>query len=447
MPEKHMPWTPPRRPTQPGSAHQQMTLPGVGFDLPPGRITPNHPLYGQRDNPHVWGTLAEKGLHNPFHDYGIDPSDDYDIHSRWSDSWIEGHQYDQVRKHLQRIVNRAAPCIQVSHEALHNVLDDGRFKNQHETSWSRGAYNPDRRKNVEYHHFGYPGGSKYLDDLDQAYEGYSDLQPHEKREWVEAAKRDQPGHARPLYGYLAHSPFHNTTSRMYGEHTVVLHKPSIWHRTTVTFGDSLDEQHDLKASHVYDVHPESFPLGDYRGGKHWHGAGDDEEHQQIRVNFARMHHLDRSLEYPGYTEAQYHGGLSASHIHYVILRNNDYGDSPAPLQHLKNRLTEKAIPWVQHERHLGVKDEFRPHASRTVLSSYQAILEGAMSSPATVVAHDGPRYVLDLGNGQGQIADTSAGLLYPPQALDSILAHLPYAQPVRGLDAEDILSLVRPAAV
>ncbi len=66
-----------------------------------------------------------------------------------------------------------------------------------------------------------------------------------------------------------------------------------------------------------------------------------------------------------------------------------------------------------------------------------------MSQSATVVARSGSRYVLDLGEGQGQIADTGAGILLPTAGAGSITAHMPYLEPVEGIDAEDILTLCR----
>lgn len=96
--------------------------------------------------------------------------------------------------------------VRVSPKALHQILDDGRFKSQFETQTSGGSLSPEYRAHVESKMFGYP----------------EDLAPSQ----------------RPIYGYLAGSAKETGVVNQYG--SIVVHLNEATHeRTTFSLADSL----------------------------------------------------------------------------------------------------------------------------------------------------------------------------------------------------------------
>ena len=105
--------------------------------------------------------------------------------------------------------------IAVNDNTIFSILKDGRFKNQHEVGRSGGYFNPEARVEAEAAQFGVPV--------------------------------DLPPEKRPIYGFI--KSLDNSTgeevqkdinSRIYGNVRVKL-KPEVKNRTTVTFGDSLEQ--------------------------------------------------------------------------------------------------------------------------------------------------------------------------------------------------------------
>jgi hypothetical protein len=68
---------------------------------------------------------------------------------------------------------------------------------------------------------------------------------------------------------------------------------------------------------------------------------------------------------------------------------------------------------------------------------------GDQNCPKIIGRQDGGVYLLDLGHGQGQICDTKAGKIWPPQKIISILAR-GYWNECTDIDAADVLALVKP---
>lgn len=153
--------------------------------------------------------------------------------------------------------------VRVPSETLASLLSDGRWRTQYETGTTRGA-----------------------DDLD----GPRGRRAGERERF--GAPIDLPDADRPVYGIVDDGPITMRESQKYGE--VVFHvKPEAAGRTSVTFGDSLAGSGG------------SIPLGqdgdpDVLGA--WSGA------------WQRGRYADQPIGGIGYTEAQFHGGLTLDDI-------------------------------------------------------------------------------------------------------------------------------------
>ena len=64
--------------------------------------------------------------------------------------------------------------------------------------------------------------------------------------------------------------------------------------------------------------------------------------------------------------------------------------------------------------------------------------------PKVIADRGGGTYLLDVGAGQGQIADTRRGTLFPPKNIDALLSR-GYWTPTDDVDVADVLALVTPA--
>lgn len=415
MPSRYL-WTPPRRNTEDPN---RPPLPGMELSTLRGgdpRIHFRHPLYHQGGNSEVWGHLAHPDLrrHNPFlvhpqdeeahggsrePDAGRSWNEDYGGYAdRYEDYDDEPeHSADRVERHLRHAIGKALPAISVSKPALHSILDSGRIKSQFETGTSNGALAPETRADAEHQFFGYP--------------------------------RDLPDKTRPIYGYLTHDPaVQHSGVRMYGEHTLILHRPRIWHRTSAFIGDTLDHREEGRMAHpVQDFKLSGFPR--YADPKEW-----------------RLDRPNYEEEIP-YTEAHYHGGVGLRDVHYAVLHENPGAfHNHEDMQALKDHLNARKIPWVHMSK--GRPEEWQHHLSRL----NRAVARGAFMTPdAQVIGHQGhERYLIDLGyddhrgNRQAQVADIRLGQLHRPQSKDSILARGYWEEPVHPVDLEDILPHVLP---
>jgi hypothetical protein len=405
-------WVPPKRNTDDPSAPP---LPGMPEAKAP-RITPFHPKYHQAGNHEVWGFLAHPDLqeHNPFlkepdHDYAPSPDDPGFQWRQDFGGWMDREDDESkmapeaVRKHVQRAFDKASPAIAIDTHPLHQVLDSGRVKTQFETHTSGGMLAPEERRDTEHKMFGYP--------------------------------HDLPAHARPVYGYLTHDPSrHHPAAQTYGNHTLVLHRPRIWHRTSAFLGDSLDDQGGGHSAHpVQDFGASGFPH--YADPKQYRLDDIDDE---------------GSISY---TEAQYHGGVGLRDVHYAVLHKPDeftfrHDTTGLHRYHaLKDKLNQHRIPWVEMDR--GKPTHWEHHLSRLMANT----TKGAYMNRdrAQVIGQQGPgRYLIDLGyedeNGhrQAQIADTNTGELHPPMSKDSILARGYWEDPEFEVSVHDVLPLVTP---
>lgn len=406
-------WSPPRRNTE---DPDRPPLPGMERSAP--RIHPGSRLYHQAGNAEVWGHLAHPSLqkHNPFLNH-IEVPDDYgssDRGSKWRqesggrtnsyEDWREPptQGQDAAEAQIRKNIGSAHPAIAVSRHGLQMIAHSGRVKSQFETHTSGGLLDPDERADVEHKYFGYP--------------------------------KDLPVHARPIYGYLTHNPLaQHPGASMYGDHTLILHRPRVFHRTSAFIGDTLDDQFDDYSAH---------PAQDFRlsGVPHWTDP--------------REHNLDQTADGANYTEAHYHGGLGLRDIHYAVLRAPDSWsrkyDQDGAKKHeaLKEALNQRRIPWVESDR--GKPIDWNKHEARIRLD----IMKGAIMQPKhqmSVIGQQGEgRYLIDLGyenehgHQQAQIADMESGVLHPPASKDSILARGYWEDPHHPVDVDEVLPHVTP---
>jgi hypothetical protein len=421
-------------------------------------IKPGSDLHKQWGNPHVWGSIA--GHHNPFQysDMGDDLENSYHVPSSAHEWESYDHKgFDKAKTHLQRLTDKAHPVTRASTDVLHKILDDGRMKSQFETNSSNGMLNHTTRAGVEDKHFGYPDHIRNWSPLHDS--GYYDDDADEHPE--------HPKHARPIYGYLDHTPLKgNDNAEQYGEHKLVLHKPSIWHRTTVTFGDSLNHHNSIGPSPVQNVSPYSFHGSVNDGDKDEHGGyygDDDPPHKRVMALKHFGHSGDPASIYGdgesghpkgmgyNYAEAQYHGGVKTSDIHYAVL-NDGYGHTD-----LKDRLHEHGIPWVETDRggHVwGHSGEWGKKAGylRTTLAveSYLQLMRSHAMGQVRVIAQQGSdRFLLSESsdpNGTARVADITAGTISGEFPIQSFLGRGYWEDPDPGHSAHEILSLVKPAA-
>lgn len=404
MPGEYL-WTPPRRNTE---DPDRPPLPGMERKAP--RITPSHPRYRHAGDSEVWGSLAHPDLHeqNPFLTEHDDSDDGFRGRTWRQDTGGYTDRYENVfdepehlpqrmERRIQRTIDKALPAIAIDTDPLHKVLDSGRLKSQFETNTSRGSLAPRARREVENQMFGY--------------------------------SHDLPDHARPIYGYLTHDPFqHHPEASRYGRHTLILHRPRIWHRTSAFIGDTLADRDEGHSAHpVQDFRLSGFPR-----------FADPKEY---RLDYYRP-------EYD-YTEAQYHGGVGHRDIHYAVLHkpNRWAGARHQGYDDLKPKLDRNRIPWVEMDNDEPV--DWEHHLARR----FAGVMRGANMNPETsrVIGQQGPgRYLIDLGyddhhgNRQAQIADTNTGELHPPMLKDSILARGYWEEPDHEVGVEEILPKVRP---
>jgi hypothetical protein len=440
-----------------------MRIPGIGVDHPnlPKHQYVKHDsdLFKQYNNPHVWGSLA--GSHNPFRSHPMgDSLENADEIPGSVHEW-EGHDhegYDEAQKHLQRLTNKAHPVIRASTDVLHKVLDDGRFKSQFETHSSNGMLSHSTRAGVENKHFGYPDHLKTWEHRYDMGEGYDEEGDEDNRD------EEHPKHARPIYGILDHEPqVRGDSAEQYGEHKVVLHKPSVWHRTTVTFGDSLNHHDTIGPSPVQKVSPYSFHGSVNDDDKYPDDYDqDDPPHKRIKAlkHFGTSRtggfYDERSGKPPegmgyNYAEAQFHGGVKASDIHYVSLAEGRQSDD------LKKRLDHHGIPWVESGRsgypygHSGgTMKEALFNSTTLAVESYLRLMRSHAMGQTKVIAQQGSnRFLLSESsdpNGMARVADITAGTISGEFPIQSFLGRGYWEDPEPGISAHNILALVKPAA-
>jgi len=189
-----------------------------------------------------------------------------------------------IRKWLKTIGDtmRQPLGVAVPEEVLPKIAEDGRFKSLFETGTSGGSKNTERRGNTELNMFGVPINA-------------------------------DPS-ARPIYGHLFHPEEPDSIAGQYGDWISVLH-PSVKNRATVTWGDSLDLTPDMNLGpYKFDQRPAEL-LRPRAQDKFSLRRG--ELYRDIPEDFRSLVRSD-DVWWPGYLEAQIHGGLPWSDVTNLI---------------------------------------------------------------------------------------------------------------------------------
>lgn len=188
----------------------------------------------------------------------IDDSFKYAITFGKTKEQLGKEMVEQAQKLLEE---KPKVAIRAPLDAIDQIIEDGRFKNQFETGTTQGALNESLRKKVELEGQGVP--------------------------------EDTPGPERPVYGYMSRDDGdHDNASLQYYGGVAFILKDSVRERSTVTFDDSLD--HELPSSSVKDVKIESMMISE--------GLIDEDTFK--------------------YVEAQIHGGLEIDDVEEAIIEKS-----------------------------------------------------------------------------------------------------------------------------
>jgi len=174
-------------------------------------------------------------------------------------------QRAKTMKTLAENISKASPVVAIETEDFLGVIKDGRFKTQHETRESNGAYKPALRREAELAMAGVPLDTKASE--------------------------------RPIYGYLAvqndgktpnTSPYNtdkwnvnNTGVGQYGEVRVVL-KDEVRERTSYTIPDSLD-RHAIPQPLSRNTKTDLINAGAYYDLSSSHGGFQRESYAEAQV--------------------------------------------------------------------------------------------------------------------------------------------------------------------
>jgi hypothetical protein len=213
-----------------------------------------------------------------------------------------GRWREQMGKQLQTAVDQGEFYVRVPREVVPGLIQDGRWKTQHETSGSRGAYLPEYRAQIEGQLFG----------------TRPETQPRE----------------RPVYGYVSQPQFATAGKAVeqgivstYGE-VVVRLKDSVRDRTTITVGDSLTRLDSLAGTPARKVTTDAMPL-------------DRADFKAIAPTLYNakpgdaLKILERGISY---VEAQYHGGLTLSDVAEIAFPTR-------PSREIQDALNREGIAW------------------------------------------------------------------------------------------------------
>lgn len=208
----------------------------------------------------------------------------------------------ELEKTAKLLIDKATIFTRTSSRGLEGILKDKRLKNQFETGYSNGSYDPNDRRKTEYRIMGVPVRRKHKD--------------------------------RPIYGYLSDNMEVSSASN-YGCVTLKL-KNDIRFRATFTGEDSLCKGGYLLAS------PVDAP--DYRS---WHYS-----RSKVMSSLSIENRHPQDIGY-SYMEVQIHGGVDLSgieHIHFTM--PSYYSDTEREkLKVLAETVKDMGIPTDSKESH------------------------------------------------------------------------------------------------
>lgn len=181
------------------------------------------------------------------------------IEATGSENFAELNRKTQDK--LRDIVSKANPYMRIPEDKFHYVLQQGRFKSQHEVKSSKGLFDPARRRSVEQKVMGCAKKSVASD--------------------------------YPIYGYLAENPLNldTTAARTVSQYgvTIVELDPRVRFRSTLTVGDSLNRTEggyapNITPSPVCNPSHLSTAIGDMRSiVNDWHSVDDIYEYPEIQI--------------------------------------------------------------------------------------------------------------------------------------------------------------------
>jgi hypothetical protein len=261
----------------------------------------------------IWDGVQKKGAVSAIKKFlGFDPDDDGPEASTESRKFLNAMR-ERVQRRKAKEISQATPRIAITPEGLLAVLKDGRFKTQFESGTSEGVNSPIKRRKFEDEYLGIP--------------------------------TDLPDSDRPVYGYM---PFPDEDGFVwhpyeYGEQIVVL-KPDVRSRTTMTFGDSLDgELTGVSIDEDFDALPADRLEAAFEP---FESAPAILHEMTAALDASDAVDFDLAGETSGvknswdYVEAQFHGGISLEDIEKVgIDQFNDNAEEMALA------LEANGIPW------------------------------------------------------------------------------------------------------
>lgn len=198
-----------------------------------------------------------------------------ELREAWRLNDMNPTEYQQaISEQFAADVADAPVMIRTPATRVEDILADGRFKSQHETIGSEGAYSPEVRRVQENMFF-----------------GYDDSLPPEHR---------------PIYGYVDNGNAGVAAAEQYGDVRWEL-RPETWPRTTVSDADSLSRPlvPGPKANPGWRA---ALPAG-YSDMGMGGGFGTGQQRDQLTWGFGNE----------DYIEAQVHGGVSLGDVKAVWL--------------------------------------------------------------------------------------------------------------------------------
>lgn len=211
---------------------------------------------------------------------------------------------------------------------LQKIMNDGRFKTQHETGHTGGYYNPEARRKASRNLFGHD--SKGFEQAD-----------YEK------------------YGYLGNpDPLTNANdgaANQYGVISVKFKKANLANRTTMTMGDSLSAA--MYKGNVPSRLGKWRPAGVLSSIRQYGIDNTLEMKRRNRERFYTPNEFAQTAFGHRYVETQYHGDIFTTDIEEVHLVTGRYSSIQSPDMNLVKQMKDQGIRvlWVDPDR-LEVKE-------------------------------------------------------------------------------------------
>ena len=262
-----------------------------------------------------WDGVQKKGAVNAIKKFlGFDQDDESQEAATETRNFLSAMR-ERVLRRKAKEISQGTPRVATTSDALLAILEDGRFKTQYETGVSEGWNSPSLRRKFENEYFAIP--------------------------------TDLPDADRPVYGYM---PLQDETGKVrhpvqYGDQIVVL-KPEVRDRATMTFGDSLDgELTGMSLDEDFDDLPKDRLEAAFDG----YESGPAILHEMVgALDASDAVEFDLGGEEAGvknkwdYVEAQIHGGINLEDIEKVGINTDNENAKTMALA-----LEKAGIPWFK----------------------------------------------------------------------------------------------------